>query len=228
MRVMAFPVLVLLTGLILVAFGASSPRMLNPDWQLAVKEGDSDSYFREFERNLSPQARRYDLGVGLASAGASMLVLIAVTRSWSVQRLRTLKTPRRRWPVVILSNAAWFYYIWATTQYLILQARRDEFPPWADSIAIPMAGLGMSLIFGFIVINIGLAVYLYGAKLPASMWTRPRTVRSWVLNAGVAVALLGCAWAGCDAVRFGDAFSPPAVVAVSYLLLVGRASACAA
>jgi hypothetical protein len=71
------------------------------------------------------------------------------------------------------------------------------------------------------------AIYLYGARLPAPMWARPRTVRAGVLNAGVALALFASAWVGYDAVRFGDAFTPPAVVAVSYLLLVGRAAVCA-
>jgi hypothetical protein len=214
--------------LVLMALNAGAPRMLKPDWQLAVSEGDSESYFREFDRNVSPRARQFDLGVGLASISASLIALLAMTRSWSVQRVKALQTPRHRWLIFLLSNAAWIYYIWATTRHLILQAARDEFPPWADSIAIPIAGLGAFMVFGLVAINVGLAVYLHRASLPVPMWARPRAVRAWVLNAGVAVALLASAWTGYDAVRFGDALMPPAVVAVSYLLLVGRAAVCAA
>jgi hypothetical protein len=67
MKIGAIPALVLLIAFVLMALNAGAPRMLKPDWQLAVSEGDSESYFREFDRNVSPRARQFDLGVGLAS-----------------------------------------------------------------------------------------------------------------------------------------------------------------
>jgi hypothetical protein len=91
-----------------------------------------------------------------------------------------------------------------------------------------MVGIEMLAIVGLVVINLGLVVYLHGAKLPTPMWARPQTLGAWVLNVGVALGLVGCVWAVFDAIRFGDAFEPPAVVAVTYLLLVARAAASSA
>jgi hypothetical protein len=198
--------------------------MLRADWQTAVREGDSDAYFREFDRNLTPQARRFDFGTGLASVSASLIALLVLTGSWSVQRIRALRTLRSRWRVFLLSNLTWFYFIWAGMRFLVLQAQRDEFPPWADSIAIPMLGMKMFFVVGLVVINLGLVVYLHGAKLPVPMWAGPRTVRAWGLNVGIVLGLVACMWAVFDTVRHGDVFTPPAVVAVIYLLLVARAA----
>src|SRR5438094_552789 len=109
MKIIAIPALVLLFGVVLMGFNAGAPRMLKPDWQLAVGEGDSAAYYREFDRNENPRARRFDLGVGLASLGGSLITLLAITRSWSVQRAKALQTPRRRWLVVLFSNITWLY-----------------------------------------------------------------------------------------------------------------------
>ena len=228
MRLLAVPVPMTLAGLVLVALYNDAPRMAAANWDASVPYGDSERYFSEFERNLTSEARRFDAGFGLASLGVSLLALLVANRLWTLARLRTLRTPRLRWPIVVAANAVWIYYIWATSQFLFVQARRDEFPPWADTMAIPLAGITMFALVGGLLINIGLVLCLYGAKLPASMWGRPRTARAWALNAGVALALLLIAWAGFDAVRLGDAYTPPAVVAIVALLLVGRASASAA
>jgi hypothetical protein len=225
---MAIPAVLLALGLFLVAIYADAPRMLREDWQTAVREGDSDSYYREFDRNLTPQARRFDLGAGLASVSASLIALLATTGSWSLPRIRVLRTPRSRWRVFLLSNLTWTYFMWAAMRLLVLRQQRDEFPPWADSIAIPMVGIEMSALVGLVVINLGLMVYLHNAKLPVPMWARPRTVEAWVLNVGVALGLVGCMWAVFDAIHLGDAFEPPAVVVFTYLLLVARAAASSA
>jgi hypothetical protein len=228
MKLIAIPVLMALFGLILVALYIDAPRMADENWQASVPDGDSDRYFSEFERNLTPEARLFDVGLGLASFGASILVLLVGMKVWTLARLRTLQTPRLRWPIVIAANAVWIYYIWATSQFLMVQFRRDEFPWWADSMGIPLAGISVFGIVGGLLMNVGLAFCLYGATLPASMWARPRTARAWALNAGIAFAFLMCAWAGVDAVMLGDAYTPPAVVAAIALLLIGRASASAA
>ena len=227
MKMIAIPALVLLFGVVLMVFNAGGPRMLKPDWQLAVDEGDSAAYYREFDRNENPRARRFDLGVGLASVGGSLIALVAITRSWSVQRARALQTPRRRWLVVVLSNITWLYYIWTASRHLVVQAGRSEFPPWADSIVIPLMGLQILMLFGLVAVNVGSIIYLHGARLPVAMWARPRTVRAWMLNGGTVIALFSSAGVCYDAVCFGDAFTPPAAVAIGYLLLVGRAAASA-
>jgi len=224
MKIIAIPALVLLSGVVLMVFNAGAPRMLKPDWQLAVGEGDSAAYYREFDRNENPRARRFDLGVGLASAGGSLIALLAMTRSWSVQRARALQTPRRRWLVVLFSNITWLYYMWAASRHLVVQAARGEFPPWADSIAIPLMGLQILLLSGLVAVNVGLVICLHGVRLPEAMWARPRSARAWVLNGGSVIALLLSACVCYDAVRFGDAFTPPAAVAIGYLLLVVRAA----
>jgi hypothetical protein len=193
-----------------------------------VPYGDSNRYFEEFERNVSVQARRFDLGLGLASLSASLLVLFATARIWTVERLKSLRTPRRRWQLVLVANLVWAYYVWASLQILVLQFRRDEFPPWADSIGIAYAGIAAFGLLGGALMNVGLLACLFRARLPVGLWIRPITMRSWALNACIAFAVIMCAWAGLDAVRIGDPYTPPAVVGAVSMLCIGRAAACAA
>jgi len=227
-KLIFLPLALAIIGVALVALNFTAPRMVNENWETSVRHGDSHSYFSEFERNRSAESRRFDIGLGLTSLGASLLALMAVTRTWTVARLRKLQTPVRRWAIVLAANLAWFYYILATWLYLVLQFQRHEFPPWADSMAIPLVGLSRFAIAGGIVVNVGLLLCLLKAKLPASLWSAPRSWRAWSATAGVTFAVVMCVWAGIDAVLLGDPFTPPAVIAVISLLLVGRACASAA
>jgi hypothetical protein len=227
MKLLIVPTLLLLVGLALVTLNSDAPRMVRSDWAAQVKEGDSDAYFRAYDENISPRARLFDLGAGLAGLSASLIALLLVTRAWSIARVRALHTPRSRALIFVLFNVSWICYAWGATRFIAMQLRRDEFPPWADSIAMPIAGILVFAGIGLIVINAALIVYLHGAKLPAPMWTAPNTVGAWVLNSIVAIALLALLWATYNAVRIGDIFTLPEIVAIAYLLLVGRAAACA-
>lgn len=228
MKLFAIPTILIIVSTALIAMNAGAPRMVTESWEASVRYRDSQSYFSECERNRTIESKRYDVGVGLMSFGASLLALLLITRLWSVERLRTLNTPKRRWPVFAAANLVWIYYNWATWQFLIVQQRRHEFPPWADSIVIGLMGITLFAIVGGIVMNIGLLSCLYKAKLPVPLWVKPHTRIAWALNAGIAFALAMCAWAAIDAVVGGDAYTPPAVVAIVSLLLVGRAGASAA
>ncbi len=202
MKLAVGPAAVLFVGVALVAINAAAPRML-------------------------PDARWYDIGVGLVSLGVSLFVLMAVTQTWTVERLRALETPRRRWPIAVTGNITYLYYIWATAHLLVVQSRLPQ-SPWADAVVVPLAVLALYAAYGIVVVNIGLLVYLSGARLPSPLWSRLRTTGAWVLNADVLFVLLMCACAGYTAVTLGDAYTISALVSASALLLVCRAAACTA
>ena len=201
--------------------------MLNDNWDATVAYGDTEAYFREYDRNLNSDALMFDTGLGLMSLGISLFLLIAATRTWSAARLRALVTPRSRWVIYVLGNVAWIAFMQAEMHFLMVQQDRGEFPSWADSTSIPIFGLGLMMILGLVAVNLGLTLYLHRAHLPAPMWALPRTGRSRFLSGGILILLLACLLIAYESIRSGDIFAIPTIVAIAYLLLVGRAASCA-
>lgn len=227
MKLLALPSVVAMAAICVIALTFDAPRMRDGNWAASVPYGDSDRYFAEYDRNRTPASRAFDVAIGVASIGISILVLMLVTKCWSISAVRQARTPRRRWTIFVAANVVWAYYIWATGRMLILQFSRQEFPSWADSLSIPFAGIAFFAVIGGLLMNVGLVAYLYQARLPVGMWVRPTSLWAWILNAAVAIALVVWAWAGVGAVLVGDPYTPPAVIGVSVLLLIGRAAASA-
>jgi hypothetical protein len=225
MKVVALPALLTFAALVLVALNFDTPRMRAANWAETVPYGNSDRYFAAYDQYRTQESKYFDVGVGLASFGVSILALILITGAKSFSNIRKMQTPRHRSTIVRASNFVWAYWVIASGMTLMLQFYRQEFPPWADSLGIPFGGLVVSGIVGGLLMNIGLAIYLHGSRLPVSMWVLPKSLRGWLLNAGVLVALVICVSEAVYTIRIGDPFTPPAIVGVISLLLVGRAAA---
>lgn len=98
---------------------------------------------------------------------AAALILFGIRTGDDVKRL---KTPRRRWEIWLLASAGWLGYMASAVVALFQGFDRSEFPPWADSLFIPIFGIAVVTAVGWVVLSAVALLVLRRAALPASLW----------------------------------------------------------
>jgi hypothetical protein len=220
------PLVALFTaGILLAAAFHGAPRFRDLQWQSRVPFGDSDAYFKAVEQNRTLEGQLREVGIGLAALALSLGVAAAVigVRGWST--LRSLSTPSRWWAIVLFANLTFVGLLCAEWQGLLADLQHGEYPSWADTPAIPLAGFVFGGIVGVPIITVGILVCLWRARLPAPLWSSPMGWWAWLATFAIAVLLAIEALSLAGAVQVGNAFAIPFHVAALYWLLCGRAAA---
>ena len=213
---------VLFVGGIIVFFAfASKPHFRHAANWPWVDDFDSPAFFEARESNRTVEGQLADVGLGVATLAFSLAAAAVVLGAGH----RTIFTPSRKWIIVIFANVsllATYVGEWLT---LARDQLRNEFPPWADTLAIPMAALISGWLRAAPIMTLALFVCLWNARLPTSLWRRP--VGSWPwISTVIIVPVVGFGvLALADAVRYGKAFAIPGYVAMMYGLLCARAAA---
>jgi hypothetical protein len=173
----------------------------------------------------------FDLGSGLMPLAASCAIAILLLGIHDLSDLMALKTPRRRWQILLLAGLLWGLFWAACIAYLLVSFSRNEYPWWADSIIIPMtATTFVAVVFGPLVAAAIWFASLRHSSLPAPLWVWP--ARRGVLSAIAQIWWIGIAALGLfllyDALRFEPFFFVPIAIGVAYFGLVARAAAASA
>jgi hypothetical protein len=100
----------------------------------------SEKYLATRYSQLTPKYSLEDYGLTLI-----ILALIVLFTTWiysvrSFSDLRNICTPNSIWIIVIIGIAASILTPLSSGASLILGSWRDEYPPWADSLGIPLMG----------------------------------------------------------------------------------------
>lgn len=118
-----------------------APFQLESDGSLAmlsVPEGDSEAYFIARDQAVTAKFKLQDYGVTLM---ACALALAAIC--W-----RPFKAPSSRLGFVMLAAAAPFLTVVGYVFDLAQAQARREFPPWGDSLGIPLMGVPVMFVAG--------------------------------------------------------------------------------
>jgi len=124
------------------------------------------------------------------------LLLVVIRQLLPVDRLSALgsiNTPTARWKVVGLGALAAALTPIAYVADLFLAAARDEFPPWADSLGIPLAGV--PFIFASVMVcagvfaAIGCVGFRKGQPFAAAFHASSRPRVFWILAFGIPLAI---------------------------------------
>jgi hypothetical protein len=107
-------------------------------WMDNVLNGDSQAYYRAREQALTLKFRLQDFGI---------TTLVCALGLAAFKRWRP-RAPRSRGGFVILAVAAPLLMASALVFDLVQSQARWEFPPWADSLGIPLMGVPVLLIVG--------------------------------------------------------------------------------
>jgi hypothetical protein len=137
--------------------------------------------------------------------------------------LASIGTPAHRWKVLTLGLAAAFLTTIAYVVSLFLDASRDAFPPWADSLGIPLAGVPFMFVFliaiAVSVVIIGTAAYVPGASLRQAFLPNSRPHAVWLVVLGV--PLVFCAGAVAITALAGDfLFLAPSLLWLAFFAFV--------
>ena len=164
--------------------------------------------------------------------GGGAVALFAVTMAALVAAFseRTpdswgLATPRRRWVFLALGVVAIVNFWFGFATSLSLDLERGEFPWCSDTIAIPLAGIGIASILAFLFcLPVGFAITRPFAPLPqpVAAWPKGRPWLNWTLSIVCLISILIGVLA--IVVARTDFLAVPAYVLFGYLLLATRAA----
>lgn len=215
-----------LGGALMVLY-PGEPRMVSPDWSKGIDHFDLRAWAEAYQQNVTTSARLHDAGRGLLAMSLSVLALLWIIGARNDGRLRSATTPTRRGAIYLVGNAAWIALAAALWQLFSRQIDRGQFSPVTDHLGFGYAGIVVISGLLLLPINIGLSMFLGGARLPVSLWAKPASVRAWTYNAifGVLAAL----WLLVVSYFLweGEWSAGPPLVAIAYSLLIGRAAASA-
>ena len=124
-------------------------------YALYEHENKSQAYFELRESYLTP---KYTLeNYALIAITLGLYILILIPKNW-----RDFKTPKSKIAMVSIGVLAVLFSIVSYVGSLYLDAIRDAFPPWADSLGIPL----MSAPFLFCLFSGWFAINLIGLIAP--------------------------------------------------------------
>ena len=166
-------------------------------------------------------------------AGAALIAFaVCLTGGLLLLRVRTmadfaaLTTPRRAWAIYALGLLGWFVY-WASAVLALLDGfNRFEFPPWADTLIIPIIAIACFAAIGSVVIG-GVAFFiLRKAQLPAPLWIwrKDMPAHDWLYTIGAAVSILIALEVLRETYLFGHWLAIPAMALWIYATLATRAA----
>ena len=143
----------------------------------------------------TPEKRLSDLGRGLCAAGTGLLLA-----SWLWRVYHRYPWMRRTRSVLVLWLALWGLRFPLSMWYYGLRSYRLDYPPWADSIGIPVFSEWLAWIVGALASSVALVSLLPDHPLPTSIrWVRPTSRPGWIR-----ISFLGCWIAALGAcVAFG-------------------------
>jgi hypothetical protein len=181
-------------------------------------------YFEKEAELRTSKPRLMDIGAGLAITVATLLLFLGLSRVKSYSDLRELKTPCIRC-IYVLSNLAWLLLLPAISYYFKFRGKRGDYPPFADSIVIPIVVLSIAVVALIIPLNLLILLTTIKSDLPAKLLSK-------FSRHSTASILWGVFW-GClllvsiagfaDAVANGNHIAIPVSMYFIYLVLCLRA-----
>lgn len=131
-------------SLALLGFSISlEPFTQNPDGSYpfhSVTEGDSQAYYAARDQALTPKYQLQDYGATILVLGLVVAIL-----SW-----HPAKAPRSTLGFIGLAVIAPILTVAGFVFDLVQGQSRWEFPPWADSLGIPLMGVPVMLLLGLV------------------------------------------------------------------------------
>lgn len=153
------------------------------DWFSSVPQGDSAAYHEARSKALTPKYRLEDYGVTLAFVATAVALL---------DRRRGLLAPASSVGFAVVALAAPLLTAAGFAFDLFQGFERREFPPWADSLGIPLAGVPIIAI-ALLVWSCAHFAFLSGIKKRANVRLSLAALRGgnkWLLFVAAVTALL--------------------------------------
>jgi hypothetical protein len=231
-RVYALPVVLIIAGGGLALWATQMPRYHDPNWadrfigvEATLENSDalSEEWYAAQEKGLTSRDRLFDLGLGVATLGLSIVSLLVILRVENVLDLQALMTPRTKRTWYITAVVGWVSFVPAVWAYLFYAYKRGDYPWWADSIAIPAAGAAITGFWGVVIVLWAVYLSTRRATLPARLWSRPILGGAWFVGTGALLAVVLFLVLLVNGV-LANFFTVPSSIAMLYISLCCRAA----
>ena len=181
-------------------------------------------YYKKEAELRTNKVTLMDLGSGLGIASGTILLFLVFTKVRSFKDFKNNKTLTKT-STFISANLAWLLLIPGTHWYYMFRAGRGDYPPFADSIGIPIMTQVPIIEFMMIPLNIFILLTMLKANLPTKLFPKPieykMTAVFWEIFFGFWLVInLICL---CTFVIDGDHFSIPVNLFFTFILLTLRA-----
>lgn len=132
---------------------------------------DKQSYYKR-EAELRTSKRTFmDVGAGIAIASGAILFFLFYTNTKTFSDFKQIKT-LNKWSLLLSANIVWLFLIPGTFLYYIFRGMRGDYPPFADSVAIPIYSQLPVFLFLLIPLNMFILFTTRGTKLPTNLFVK--------------------------------------------------------
>lgn len=228
MRPRVIVILTFLIGLGLLSYSLTQPYYKDQEAGDHLIGGSDKyskaDYYKKDAELRTDKVRFMNVGMGLCTASLSMflfLFLSGVTKFSDFLKLKSIK----KIPLYIATNLVWLAMIPGTFWYYSFRAGRGDYPPFADSIGIPIYDQVQLCMFLIIPLNIFIFLATIRSNLPTHIFIKATYHKLPVILWEVFFGLLLVINIICFIafVADGDHFSIPINLFFSYVLLALRA-----
>ena len=183
----------------------------------------SDYYKKEAERRTN-KVTFMDVGSGLAIASTTILLFLIFTNVKTFKDFKNNQTLTKT-ATFIWANLVWLILLPGTYWYYMFRGGRGDYPPFADSIGIPIMTQIPFYLFLLIPLNIFILLTTLKTNLPTTLFIKPykykRATILWEIFFGFWLLInLLCLY---GFVVDGDHFSIPVNLFFTFILLTLRA-----
>lgn len=221
-------ILTLLIGLVLFSYSLTLPyyKVQKSADDLIGNSYDMDKpdYYKKEAELRTNKVTFMDLGSGLAIVSTTILLFLFFSKVKTFQDFKNTKTLTKT-AIFISANLVWLLLLPGTYWYYIFRGARGDYPPFADSIEIPLMTQISFYLFLLIPLNIFILLTTLKTNLPARLFIKPDKYEQptilWEIFFGFWLLInLLCL---CGFVVDGDHFSIPVNLFFTFILLTLRA-----
>lgn len=165
-----------------------------------------------------------DVGSGVAISSMTVLLYLRAGRVQTRARFRRLKTVGKTGFLIWL-NVGWAILLASLYWYYYYRSFRGDFPPFADSLGIPLYYGQAALLGGWLISNALFLLALWPAQLPALLFSKFKrnTLLAALIDALLGLVVLLTGLYAILTIIDGDHLTIPVMLLFVYLLLVLRA-----
>jgi hypothetical protein len=234
----AIPMLIVLIGTAIVLIGFSYPHYTDAAAVNRLRlmgAGDAlrdsatlstDYFYDQLEKYKTPHDHLVDIGSGCISLGFSLCAFLAIFRIHSYSDLRSIRTPGSQGAFMGLLNMSCILFLPAQMCYFSYTQHRGDYPPWADSIAIPIFQMGIMTVILLLILNVVFAIVMFRAAFPVKLFDFPirATFGNVTCTVVVAITTAFLLYAGVLSANSGAFLMIPILLSAVYLLISTRAA----
>ncbi|MDR3272008.1 MAG: hypothetical protein LBT29_00795 [Flavobacteriaceae bacterium] len=167
----------LISGIVLLFYSLTIPKYSDDNKYQELTDRfyqeplSKDAYYQEIAKITTNKTFIMDFGNGIVSFSLICFVFLFISKINKWGDFKNIKT-QNKLGIFIMSNIAWLLMIPGTFLYYYYRGVRGDYPPFADSIGIPILQQITFVLLMLVPLNLFLLVSLKKSKLPTCLFVR--------------------------------------------------------